>query len=292
MVLENYYLYRLAIWLVTRLPRPFVYFCAGLLAEFNFALDRRSRHGLFANQARVLPPDTGRLARWRAARAAFRNFAYAIVDFFRIPLMNRANMDQFVAEMVGWEHVQAAMDAGKGGIFVTLHMGSWELGAAYLALRGLPITVVALPHRDSRIDQIYLDSRLRSGMEIVPVGGALRKMQDALARGRFAALASDRDVSGHGPLLPFFGKVTHIPDGHARLALRTGAWIFPACMYRRPDGQPTIDIRPPIIPDPATDTEESLTLRCLTVLEEFIRARPEQWSSFYDLWSETELPVA
>jgi len=291
-VLENYYLYRLAIWLVMRLPRSFVYFCAGLLAELNFAFARRSRRGIYANQARVLPHNASRLERWRAARAAFRNFAYAIVDFFRIPLMNRANMDRFIPEMVGWEHVQAAMDAGRGGIFVTVHMGSWELGAAYLALRGLPITVVALPHRDPRIDQIFLDRRLRFGMEVVPVGGALRKMQDALARGRFAALASDRDVSGHGPRLPFFGKVTHIPDGHAKLALRTGAWIFPGSIHRGPDGKPTIEIRPPIIPNPATDTEEDLTRRCLVILEGFIRTRPEQWSSFYDLWSETELPVA
>jgi lauroyl/myristoyl acyltransferase len=76
------------------------------------------------------------------------------------------------------------------------------------------------------------------------------------------------------------------------LALRTGAWILPGCTYRQPDGRLVIEFRPPIVPDPAVNTAADLTQRCITILEEFIRARPEQWASFYDLWSKTELPVA
>jgi KDO2-lipid IV(A) lauroyltransferase len=290
--LENYQLYRLAIWLVTHLPQWFVFFVAGTIAEINFIFSPRSRRGVYANQAHALPPDTGRLERWRCARAAFRNFAYSIVDFFRISLMIPENVDRFVAGISGWEHIEAAINAGRGGIFVSVHMGSWELGGAYLGLRGVPLTAVVLPHKDPRIDEIYLESRLASGMEIVSVGGAMRKLQNAVERGRFIALGSDRDVSGHGPRLPFFGEVTRVPNGHASLALSTGAWIIPTSIYRLSDGRCFIELRPPIVPDPATDTIESLTLRCLGILEEFVRARPEQWSSFFDLWHATELPVA
>ena len=67
---------------------------------------------------------------------------------------------------------------------------------------------------------------------------------------------------------------------------------LPVCIYRQPDGRSFIEIRPPIVPDPASDTPEELARQCLSVLEEFIRARPEQWSSFFDLWHATELPVA
>lgn len=292
MSFEYYQLYRLGIWLVARLPQGFVYFTAGMIAELNFIFSPRSRRGVYGNQARALPTGTGRLQRWRCARAAFRHFAYSVVDFFRIPLMNPQNLEHFVAGISGWEHLGAAMDAGKGGIFVTVHMGSWELGGAYMGMRGVPLTVAALPHKDPRIDQIFLESRLASGMEIVPVGGALRKLENAVARGRFIGLVADRDVSGHGPRLPFFGEVTRMPIGHVSLALSTGAWILPVCIYRQPDGRSFIEIRPPIVPDPAIDTPEDLARQCLSVLEEFVRARPEQWSSFFDLWHETDLPVA
>ena len=287
MFFENYQLYRLAIWLVTRLPQWFVFFVAGTIAEINFIFSPRSRRGVYTNQAHALPPETGWLQRWRCARAAFRYFAYSVTDFFRIPLMNPQNLDRFVAGIDGWEHLSAAMDAGKGGVFVTVHMGSWELGGAYMGMRGVPLTVAALAHQDPRIDRIFLESRLASGMEIVPLGGALRKLQDAVARGRFIGLVADRDVSGHGPRLPFFGEATRMPIGHASLALSTGAWILPVCIYRRPDGGLVMEFRSPIVPDRKRDTKDSLTLDCLKILEEFIGARPEQWACFVDLWDQS-----
>ncbi|MCX6030256.1 MAG: hypothetical protein NT169_13305 [Chloroflexi bacterium] len=292
MALENYTLYRLGSWLTARLPRWLVYAVAALLAELNCAFSVRSRRGVYANLSHVLPPEMPARRRWQIVRQVFRNFAYSVVDFFRIPQMNTANLDRFVTHVVGWEHLQAAMDSRVGGVLITVHMGSWELGAAYLGLRGVPLTAVALPHRDPRINRIFMDSREASGIEVVPIGGAMRKLGEALTRGRFIALWSDRDVSGRGIALPFFGQAARMPIGHALLALQTGAMIVPACIYRLPNGQTAFDIRPPIIPNPATDTIESLTLDCLVTLEEFIRARPEQWSSFYDLWNETALPVA
>ncbi len=290
MTLENYYLYRLAIWLEAHLPRAVIEFGATVAASLSFLLNGRARRGLMANQAHVLPPGASRRQRLRIAWAAFRYSALAIVDFFRIPEMRRDNLDRFVAEFIGWQHVEAAMAAGVGGIFVTPHMGSWEMAGAYVGLRGVPLTVAALPHKDPRIDRIFIEMRERTGMEAVPIGGAMRRLQSALPRGRFIALLADRDVSGHGLVLPFFGQATRVPVGHAKLALRTGAWLLPACAYRRRDGRVVIEVRPPIVPDRASDTVEGLTLRCLQILEEFIRARPEQWASFYDLWDDAEAP--
>jgi lauroyl/myristoyl acyltransferase len=177
------------------------------------------------------------------------------------------------------------MQAGRGGIFVTVHMGSWEMAGAYEGLRGVPLTVVALSHADPRVDQIFRDIRREAGMESVPVEGALQRLREALAEGRFTAMLADRDVSGHGLKLPLFGQSLQVPAGYAVLALRTGAWLLPACVYRRPDGRAAIQFRPPIVPDRKQDNTASLTLRCLKVLEEFISARPEQWACFYDLWN-------
>ena len=131
----------------------------------------------------------------------------------------------------------------------------------------------------------------RGQIEEVPLGGAFAKLEEAVERGRLIALVVDRDVKGTGLKTEFFGEATTVPTGHARLALRTGAWILPVTTYRARDHRIIIDIREPIIPDASVDTEESLVVRCLRVLEEFIRAHPDQWSSFFDLWSRTELPI-
>ena len=291
MAFENYYVYRAALWLSRRLPRGFAYYLVGVMAELNFYFNGVGRRGMYDNLAHVLPPETGSFVRWRCARAAFRHFAYSIVDIFRIPDLTLDNMQEFVAEIKGLEHVDACRAAGRGGIVVTIHMGSWELAGVALGLKGVPITAAVLKHADPRIDEIFSQVRGRGGIEEVPLGGALAKLENAVERGRFIALLADRDVKGAGMRTEFFGEVTSVPTGHARLALRTGAWILPAVTFRAPDHRIIIDIRAPIIPDPEVDTEESLVVRCLRILEDFIREHPEQWSSFFNLWSRTELPI-
>jgi KDO2-lipid IV(A) lauroyltransferase len=241
---------------------------------------------VYANLDHVLGGGVSRFTRWRYGRSAFRHFAYSIIDIFLIPGLTLENLNNYVSAIHGIETVEACRAAGKGGIFITVHMGSWELAGAYEGLRGVPLAAVALPHRDPRVDRLYQDIRRNVGMESVPVDGALYRLREALRQGRFTAMLADRDVSGRGLELPFFGQVTRVPAGHAVLALWTGAWILPACFYRRPDGGLVIECRAPIIPDRTRDTKESLTLRCLKILEEFIRARPEQWTCFYDLWNQ------
>ncbi len=180
MALENYFIYRLGLWLTARLPLWLVYAGAALLADLNFLFSARIRRGIYANLGRAVPPDTSVWRRRWLCDRVFRNFAYSTADFFRVPQMNAGNLDRFVSQVSGWEHLQAALKAHTGGIFVTVHMGSWELAAAYLALRGTPLTAVALPHQDKRIDRIFIASREAVGMEVIPTGGALRKMGEAL----------------------------------------------------------------------------------------------------------------
>jgi KDO2-lipid IV(A) lauroyltransferase len=233
----------------------------------------------------------GSFVRWRYARAAFRHFAYSIIDIFHIPRLTSDNMHEYVAEIHGLEYIEACRAEGRGGILVTVHMGSWELAGVGLGLLGVPITAVVLKHVDPRIDEVFSQVRQKGGMEEVSLGGALPKLEEAVKRGRFIALLADRDVKGTGMRTEFFGEVTTVPTGHAKLALSTGAWILPAVTYRAPDHRIIGEIRPPIIPDLELDTEEGLVVRCLRILEEFIREHPDQWSSFFNLWSRTELPV-
>jgi KDO2-lipid IV(A) lauroyltransferase len=272
------------------LPRGLIYFVAGVGAEINFYFNRTGRLGVYANLDHVLGSNVSCFTRWRYGRAAFRHFAYSIVDFFHIPGLTVENLDRFVAEFKGFDHIDACRAAGKGGIFMTAHMGSWELAGCAMGLLGVPITAAVLKHADPRIDGIFADIRKRGGIEEVPLGGALAKLESAVERGRFIALVADRDVKGTGMKVVFFGEETTVPAGHVKLALRTGAWILPSLTYRAHDHRIVIEVRPPIIPREG-ESEEELMGRCLPALEDMIRSHPDQWSSFFNLWSKTERPT-
>ena len=290
MAFENYQIYRLGLWLVRRLPRGLTYFFVGVVAELNFLFNRTGRLGAYENLDHVLGGSVSRFTRWRYGRSMFRHFAYSIVDLFLIPGLTLANLSEYVAAIHGMEHIEACRASGKGGIFMTVHMGSWELAGSALGLLGIPLTAAVMTHADPRIDEIFADIRRRGQIEEVPLGGALAKLELAVERGRFIALVSDRDIKGTGMKVRFFGQETTLPTGHAKLAARTGAWILPGLTYRTHDHRIVIEIRAPVIPRPG-ETEEQLMTRCVPELEAIIRAHPDQWSSFWNLWSKTRRPV-
>lgn len=290
MAFENYQLYRLGLWLVRILPRGLVYFVAGVIAELNFGFNRTGRRGVYDNLDHVLGRSVSRFTRWRYGRSAFRHFAYSVIDLFLIPGLRLDNLNRFVAAFHGMENIEACRAAGKGGIFMTVHMGSWELAGATLGLLGIPVAAAVLKHADPRIDEIFAGIRKRGQIQEVPLGGALPKLEAAVAQGRFIALVSDRDVKGTGMKVRFFGEETSLPTGHAKIAARTGGWILPGMTYRTHDHRIVVEIRPPIIPQPG-ETEEELMARCVPELEAIIRAHPDQWSSFFNLWSKTRRPV-
>ncbi len=290
MAFENYQLYRLALWIVRFVPRGLLYFVAGVIAELNFGFNRTGRRGVYDNLDHVLGTSVSRFTRWRYGRSAFRHFAYSIIDLFLIPGLTLENLHEFVAAITGMEHIDACRAEGKGGIFMTVHMGSWELAGAAMGLLGVPVTAAVLKHSDPRIDGIFADIRKRGQMQEVPVGGAFPKLEAAAAQGRFVALVSDRDVKGSGMKMTFFGEETTLPTGHAKIAARTGAWILPGVTYRTRDHRIMIEVRPPIVPQPG-ETEEALMARSVPELEAMIRAHPDQWSSFFNLWSKTSRPV-
>jgi lauroyl/myristoyl acyltransferase len=290
MAFENYQLYRMAIWLVQRLPRGFLYFVAGVVAELNFAFNTTGRRGVYDNLDHVLGRSVSRFTRWRYGRSAFRHFAYSVIDIFLIPGLTLENLNQFVAAIEGMEHIEDCRAHGKGGIFMTVHMGSWELAGAAVGLLGVPVSAAVLKHADPRIDRIFADIRKRGQIQEVPLGGALPKLEAAVERGRFIALVSDRDVKGTGMKVRFFGEETTLPTGHAKIAARTGAWIIPGLTYRTHDHRIVVEIHPPVIPQPG-ETEAELMARCVPELERIILAHPDQWSSFFNLWSKTRRPV-
>src|SRR5690606_18193007 len=78
----------------------------------------------------------------------------------------------------------------------------------------------------------FLDYRRSIGLEIIPLGpGAAAEVSAALAAGKILCLLSDRDISGDGIEVEFFGERTRLPGGPALMALRSGSPLLPTAVY-------------------------------------------------------------
>ena len=119
------------------------------------------------------------------------------------------------------------------------------------------------------------------GLRVIASDGeAVLKITEALHENGVAVLPVDRDLSGNGVLVTFFGEQTTMPAGPALLALRTGAALLPTCVYQRPDGR-TLGVVGPPLTLPARgklrDDLGELMQRVADQFEMFIREAPEQW---------------
>lgn len=188
----------------------------------------------------------------------------------------------------GWENVEAALRAGKGGIFVTGHMGNWELAAALVAARGLPMNVVARRIYLEPLDRRLVRIRSRMGVRTLYRDSSMRRMIRCLRENQFLGVLPDQDVRRVGGIfVEFFGRPALTPVGPALLALASGAPLLLARDVRLPHGRHMVTVDPPIYADGQAPREQEI--RRLVVLytrrlEEFVREYPGQWVWMHRRW--------
>jgi lauroyl/myristoyl acyltransferase len=275
----------LLLWeLARRLPEPLVLALADAVGLAAHRLSRRARAQVRANLARV-PAD---LDLDTAVRTAYRSYARYWAEAFRAADMEPALVDRRTTT-AGFEHLDAALEGGRGVIVVLVHQGSWDVAARWAETHGYHMAVVAEVVRPRRLFARFVALREAVGLEVVPLrrsagGGALVK---ALARvldgNHLVGLLAERDLSGRGLAVELFGEPTTIPSGPAVLATRTGAPIVPIALLQRPGRQwhlqclPAVDLRGV---DVARGTE-----RVARAIEELILLDPPQWHCFSPIWT-------
>jgi lauroyl/myristoyl acyltransferase len=281
----EYLIYRAAMLISLCTPLRFAYWVGRRFADLHYVFDRRGRRAVKDNLRRVLGGSErmiGYEARW-----TFRHFGKYLAEFFRFSRLSSTLLEKHLL-VEGAENLAEAHKVGKGVIILTAHLGNWELGSLMLRSLGYEITSVALDHKNKRVNDLLNRYRAQRGVEILPAGGFLRGCYRALKKGRLVALLGDRDVTGGGIEMQFFGAPVSLPQGPARLSVRTGAPIVPAFLLRRPNDSWHGIIGAPIFPEAKEDLEEavqSLMKRYIPVMEYHIRWHPSQWAIFYDFWN-------
>ncbi len=141
-------------------------------------------------------------------------------------------------DISGWDVVQKAQSKGKGVIFLTPHMGSFESTAQIFSTRA-PITVLYRPNRKAELQNIIEDSRARDNVALAPTTiGGVKILLKALRRGEAVGMLPDQvPAQGEGIWAPMFGQPAYTMTLPGRLHQSTGAVIVLAIGYRKPGGQ-------------------------------------------------------
>ncbi len=152
-----YWLFRLTILLTKPLPLWLGYRVAAVVAEICYHFFHRQRRALNENLAWVLATSDRRQVD-AVARRAFRNFGKFVIDFIHFPAMSRQEVRRRLV-FSQWKELDQVVDAGRGVLLVTIHMGVWDLGAAALAAYDYPINAIAESYGYPRMDDLVHGSR-------------------------------------------------------------------------------------------------------------------------------------
>ena len=162
----------------------------------------------------------------QVARTSFTELGKAIFETPMIWQKNEADLLCLVQKIYGWEIVKNAQEAGKGIIFLTPHLGCFEITSIFYGNQH-PITVLYRPPKLKWLTSLILQGRARTGVMLAAANaGGVRKLMQALKRGEAIGILPDQiPAAGEGEWADFFGKPAYTMSLASKLAEKTGATV-------------------------------------------------------------------
>lgn len=285
--------YQLIYWLVRSLifisnvppRRSWLSFC-GWLGTIYYSFSRTSRELVRRHLQmafRAMPAEEIE----KLSRNVFKMLGKNAGEILRSSNISTLRELESILVTHGYENFEQANSKGKGVIFLTCHLGAFDLQVTNMALRGLNPNIIGTPLKDERLNELLWRYRNQHGAVAIERGRETFRMIKVLKSGGSVALLIDQDTKVKTVFVNFFGMPAATPVGATVLAMKTGAAIIPTYVHLGEDGLQHMHILPEI-PMRISENEEDDVVYNTQVLtnfiEEQIRKYPEQWVWMHERW--------
>lgn len=230
-------------------------------------------------------PETSARERRAIARRMWDNLGRGVAEFAFLDVFHEA--DGRIA-VIGRAHLAAVLGQGRGAILVSAHLANWELLPVAAARHGVPAAMVYRAANNPAVDALLRAWRARHGTPLqVPKGAAgARRLLGLLQERGHVAMLIDQKMND-GIAVPFFGRPAMTAPAAAQLARRFGCPILPIRIERLAGARFRITVLPPLTV--ARGADRAADIRAATaalnrLVEDWIRARPEQWLWLHRRW--------
>jgi KDO2-lipid IV(A) lauroyltransferase len=280
-----------AVWVILQtlgaVPRSLARRVAIVVARLMYAmLPKLQRTAQF--NLRLAFPEWDDARRDAAIRGMVRNLGWMAAEFARFPRYTKENIAEVVI-LDGHENFLEGQSRGKGVLYLTGHIGAWELSSFAHALYGFPLHYMARPLDNRRVDALVNRYRCLSGNQPIFKNESARTLLKILhGSGTVGILADQNTMPQEGVFVDFFGKTACTTTGIARLALHTEAAVVPGYAYWDESiGKYRLRFEPAVELVRTGDTERDVfvnTQKFAKVIEGIIRKYPEQWVWVHARW--------
>ncbi len=277
--------------LLGKLPHRLAVAIGGAVGSLAWYLVGSERQLALTHLALALPELTA-VERARIGRASFANLGRSALELAAVAGLQHRLSQVVQLDDEGRTLLREAHAQGKGCVFVSCHVGNWELLARRIALEGFPCGTVAREAQDPRLTALLERSRQGAGVQVLWRGkpGLARALLRLLRAGGFVGLLIDQDTDVRGYFVPFFGRPAFTPRAAGDLAVRTGAPMLFGCVHRVAPAVHRVVIRSIAVPASGDREADSLaaTAAATRAIEEEVRRRPDEWVWMHRRWRTKE----
>jgi len=285
--LLEYALVWMALKFLGALPRSVARVAAAAAARLLFFFLPKFRRVAMIN-LRIAFPQWTDAQRRGVIRKLVRNLGCMASEFAHFPRWTRKNIESIVV-LDGHENFLAGRSCAKGVLFLTGHLGAWEVSSFAHALYGFPLHFMARQLDNRRVDALVNRYRCLSGNQPIYKNESARAMLTILRdSGTIGILADQNTLPEEGIFVDFFGTPACTTTGIARVALHTDAAVVPGyAWWDEAIRKYRLRFEPPVELVRTGDTEADMrvnTENFTRVIEDFARAHPDQWLWVHARW--------
>src|SRR6059058_796255 len=268
------------------LPRSLSRAAAIALSWTIYLVHVRLRSVGMRNLALAFPEKTRR-ERARILRGVFTALGRQLAEVCLFPKYTLENVGKVVV-YDGFENFERALARGKGVLFLTAHLGAWELSAFAHSLYGYPLNIVMRPLDNPYLDRLTREYRTMHGNKAVDKDFA-RGLIAAMRKGETVGVLMDTNmIASQGVFVDFFGIQACTASGVARIALKTDAAVVPGFTIWDPGLKKyrlRFDPAVTLVRSKNREADVIANTQLFTkVIEDYIRRYPEQWLWVHRRW--------
>ena len=269
------------------LPRRIALFFGACIGQLGW-WTRLKRRLVLSNLRQALPNGSNDELLKIASRSA-RNFTRTITEFVRFDGRDRQNLGYLVS-VEGIEKLEAAIQAGKGCLLITGHLGAWALYFSAISGKGIPISLLVGKQHNQRVDQFIHGI---SGTEVTLISkgrSAIKRILQSLDQGRCIVMVADQHAGPNGILSEFMGRKASTLTLPAAFVARNDIPIFTMAGHRVENGRHQVNISPLAIAD--NPDKEALKQDVTDAFNQAIGAavleHPDQYFWFHRRWRDSD----
>ena len=252
-----------------------------------YAVHGRLRRVGFRNLT-IAFPEMSQPDRRRIVRGEFISLGRQLAEVCLFPRYTTENVSRTVV-YEGFENFERAYARGKGVLFLTGHIGAWELSAFAHSFQGHPLSIVMRSLDNPYVDALIQRYRTMHGNRTVDKDNFVRGLLSAMKAGETVGILMDTNMTPpQGVFVDFFGIPACTASGLARIALRTDAAVVPGfTVWDKTLRKYVLHFEPPVALIRTADNESDIianTAKFTKVLENIIRQYPDQWLWVHRRW--------